>query len=99
MIKVSIIHPNGPGARFDHDYYRNQHLPLIQERTGAALNCYAIDRGVMGATPDAPAPYVAMCHLLFDSLEAYEAAYVPHARGDQGGYPQLHRPDAGETEQ
>ena len=79
MIKVSIIYPNSPGARFDHDYYRNEHLPLIQRRTGAALNYYAIDKGVMGATPDAPAPYVAMCHLLFDSVEAYESAYVPHA--------------------
>ena len=36
MIKVSIIYPNGPEARFDHDYYRNQHLPLIQRRMGAA---------------------------------------------------------------
>jgi uncharacterized protein (TIGR02118 family) len=80
MIKVSIIYPHQPGARFDHDYYRNQHLPLIQRRTGAALKYYAIDRGVMGATPGAPAPYVAMCHLLFDSVEAYQSAYAPHAQ-------------------
>jgi len=80
MIKVSIIYPNGPGARFDHDYYRNQHLPLIQRRMGAALKYYTIDRGLRGATPDAPAPYVAMCHLLCDSVEAYESAYGPHVQ-------------------
>jgi len=80
MIKVSIIYPNGPGARFDHDYYRNQHLPLIQRRMGAALKYYSIDRGLRGATPDAPAPYVAMCHLLCDSVEAYESAYGPHVQ-------------------
>ena len=22
MIKVSVMYPNQPGARFDHDYYR-----------------------------------------------------------------------------
>jgi len=80
MIKVSIIYPNGPEARFDHDYYRNQHLPLMPRRMGAALKYYAIDRGLTGATPDAPAPYVAMCHLLCDSVEAYQSAYAPHAQ-------------------
>ena len=29
MIKVSVMYPNGPGVRFDHDYYREKHLPLI----------------------------------------------------------------------
>ena len=80
MIKVSIIYPNRPGARFDHDYYRNQHLPLIQRRMGSALKYYAIDKGLTGATPDAPAPYVAMCHLLCDSVEAYQSAFGPHAQ-------------------
>jgi uncharacterized protein (TIGR02118 family) len=79
MIKVSIIYPNTPGAWFDHDYYRNQHLPLIQRRMGTALKYYAIDRGLTGATPDAPVPYVAMCHLLCDSVEAYQSAFGPHA--------------------
>jgi len=79
MIKVSIMYPNGPGTRFDHDYYRNQHLPLIQRRMGAGLKYYAIDRGLTGATADAPAPYVAMCHLLCDSIEVYQSSFGPHA--------------------
>jgi hypothetical protein len=29
MIKVSVMYPNSPGVRFDHDYYREKHLPLI----------------------------------------------------------------------
>jgi len=89
MIKVSIIYPNGPEARFDHDYYRNQHLPLIQRRMGAALKYYAIDRGLMGATPDAPIPYVAMCHLLCDSVEAYQSAYGPHAQEIRADIPKF----------
>jgi hypothetical protein len=30
MIKVSVIYPNKPGARFDHDYYRMKHLPSLR---------------------------------------------------------------------
>src|SRR6185295_5747555 len=80
MIKVSIMYPNAPGARFDHDYYRTQHLPLIQRRMGTGLRYYTIDKGLAGATPDAPAHYIAMCHLLCDSIEAYQSAFGPHAQ-------------------
>jgi len=28
MIKVSVMYPNTPGARFDHAYYRDKHMPF-----------------------------------------------------------------------
>jgi uncharacterized protein (TIGR02118 family) len=87
MIKVSVMYPGRPGVRFDHDYYRAKHLPLIKRRLGAALKYYAIDKGLGGA---APAPYVAMCHLLCETLESYDSAYAPHAAGDLRRHPQLH---------
>ena len=36
MIKISVMYPNKPGVRFDHDYYHNEHMPLIKRRMGAA---------------------------------------------------------------
>ena len=80
MIKVSVMYLNSPGVKFDHDYYRNKHLPLIKSRMGAALNYYTIDRGLGGGAPGSPATYVGMCHLLCDSMEAYNAAFGPHAK-------------------
>jgi uncharacterized protein (TIGR02118 family) len=85
MIKVSVMYPHSPGVRFDHDYYRDKHLPLIKSRMGAGLEYYAIDKGLSGGKADVPAPYVAACHLFCDSLEAYQCSYGPHAeeiRGD-----------------
>lgn len=79
MIKVSVMYPYTPRARFDHDYYRSKHLPLIKRRMGAALKYYTIDKGLSGATPDAPATYVGMCHLLCDSLETYHAGFDPYS--------------------
>src|SRR5262249_44945692 len=80
MIKVSVMYPNSPGVRFDHAYYRDKHLPLIKSRMGAGLEYYTIDRGLAGAEPGAPAAYVAMCHLMCDSVEAYESSFGPHAQ-------------------
>jgi uncharacterized protein (TIGR02118 family) len=79
MIKVSVIYPNKPGARFDHDYYRTKHLPLIKSRMGAALKYYAIDKGL--ADKDGkPGAYVAMCHLLCDSIVEYQSSFGPYAQ-------------------
>jgi uncharacterized protein (TIGR02118 family) len=84
MIKVSVIYPNSPGVRFDHDYYRDKHLPLIESRMGAGLKYYTIDKGLSGKTPDVPATYVAACHLMCDSVEAYQASFGPHAQEING---------------
>jgi uncharacterized protein (TIGR02118 family) len=79
MIKVSVMYPYAPGARFDHSYYRDKHLPLIKSRMGAALKYYTIDKGLAGGAPDAPPAYVGMCHLLCDSVETYKSSFGPHA--------------------
>src|SRR5262245_31166159 len=79
MIKVSVMYPNKPGVRFDHDYYRTKHLPLIKSRMGAALKYYTIDRGLADGERK-PGTYVAMCHLLCDSIDAYQSSFGPHAQ-------------------
>jgi len=80
MIKVSVMYPNRSGVRFDQDYYREKHLPLIARRMGAALKYYTIDKGLAGGTSKAPPAYVAMCHLLCESLEAYHLGFDPYAK-------------------
>src|ERR1044072_1245577 len=46
MIKVSVMYPNTPGARFDHDYYRDKHMPLVKARMGAACKTYTDRKSV-----------------------------------------------------
>lgn len=84
MIKVSVMYPNNPAARFDHNYYREKHLPLIKRRMGSALAYYTIDRGLAGGAPNAPATYVSACHLLCDSVATYQAGFGPHAKEISG---------------
>src|SRR6185369_14662713 len=30
MIKVTVMYPNTAGARFNHEYYRDKHMPLVK---------------------------------------------------------------------
>jgi len=87
MIKVSVMYPNTPGARFDHGYYRDKHMPMVAAKMGAACRSYTVDRGLAGGAPGAPATYVAMCHIFFDSIEAFQAAFGPHAKSIMADVP------------
>ncbi len=79
MIKVSVFYANTPGARFDHAYYCDKHMPLVKQRMGAHLLSYSVDKGFAGGTPDSPSLYVCSAHLLCESLDAFHAGFGPHA--------------------
>ena len=87
MIKVSVMYPNTPGARFDHAYYRDRHMPLVQARMGKHCRHYSVDKGVSGANPGAPAPYVAVGHFFCESVEAFQQGFEPHAQEIMGDIP------------
>lgn len=79
MIKVSVMYPYSEGGRFDHAYYRDKHMPMLQDRMGAACKYYTVDKGLAGGAPGAPPTYVGMCHIFCDSVESFQAAFGPHA--------------------
>ncbi len=78
MIRMSVYYANQPGVTFDHAYYAGSHRQLVDDRLGP-LGCHSvqIDRGVAGYA-GGPAPYVAVGHLLFNSLEALDRAWREH---------------------
>ena len=78
MIKMSVFYPYAPDAKFDMDYYVAKHLPMVQRLCGPACKRVAADKGLGGATPGAPPRYVAMGHLYFDSLEAFQSSFMAH---------------------
>lgn len=87
MIKVSVMYPNKPGTRFDHAYYRDQHMPLVQKLMGSACRFYTVDKGLAGGGPGDPPTYVGMCHIYCDSVEAFQASFGPHAQEIMGDIP------------
>jgi uncharacterized protein (TIGR02118 family) len=87
MIKVSVMYPNKPGARFDHDYYRDRHMPLVKKLMGDKCRYYTVDKGLGGEAPGKPPTYIAMCHIFCDSVEAFQAGFGPHAGEILGDIP------------
>lgn len=84
MIRVSVMYPRAPGARSDRDYYLGTHVPLLERRLGAALQGITVDRGLGGPEPGTEAPFTAMVHMRFESVDAFQAAFGPHAAQIQG---------------
>ena len=80
MIKVSVFYPNVEGKKFNMEYYCNNHMPMCQEKLGDALKGVAVEEGLAGAGPGAPATYVAIGHLFFDSVQDFQTAFGPHAQ-------------------
>lgn len=79
MIKFSVYYPADGGSKFDHDYYRTSHMPLIQERLGEACLRYEIDKGLAGGEPGSAPEFVAACHIYSPTLETFQEAFGPHA--------------------
>jgi len=79
MIKVTVFYPAGENEKFDMDYYCKSHMPMVQQKLGAACKSMAVEQGLGGGAPGAPPTYAAMGHLYFDSVAAFEAAFASHA--------------------
>ena len=72
MIRLSVFYPTTEGATFDHDYYRDKHVPLCLQTWG--LSGAQIEKGIDG-------PYVAAVHFEFESPEALQAAMTNEGTG------------------
>ena len=87
MIKVSVLYPAGESTKFDMDYYCKSHMPMVQEKLGAACKSMAVEQGLAGGAPGTPPIYVAMGHLYFDSVSDFQAAFGPHTAEIMGDIP------------
>jgi uncharacterized protein (TIGR02118 family) len=85
MIKVGVFYPQS--KKFDWDYYMSKHMPMVGKLLGSALKKVEIDKGVAGGAPGSAATYQAVCLLHLDSVEAFRAAFGPHAAQIMGDIP------------
>jgi uncharacterized protein (TIGR02118 family) len=79
VVKVSVLYPNHTDTRFDMAYYLEHHIPLVQRLLGSALKGVYVEQGLSGANLGSRASYVALGHLVFDSVESYQTSFGPHA--------------------
>ena len=88
MIKVTVLYPNEEGKKFDHGYFTGSHLSLVQDLMGPmGLVKAEMEKGVSGADPNAPAPFVALVHLHFNTVDEVHAAFTTHGGPIMGDIP------------
>ncbi len=80
MIRVSLMYPNTKGSTFDMAYYCEIHMALVREKLGAALKGVTVEQGVSGEEPGSPPPYLALAHLLFESVDDFQASFGLHGQ-------------------
>jgi len=76
MIKLSVMYPQSEGMKFDMDYYRQTHIPMVRRLIGEKLKELSIDQAAVAA--DLPAPYAVIANLLFESVETMQTALAEH---------------------
>jgi uncharacterized protein (TIGR02118 family) len=87
LIKVSVLYPHRADSSFDIDYYCDKHIPMVREKLGAACKGMAVEYGIAGLPLGSPPTYIAMGHIYCDSIEAFQAAFAPHALEIMGDIP------------
>ncbi len=88
MIKVSVLYPAGDGKQFDHDYYAGSHFALVRDRLGPmGLVRTEIEKGIGTMEPGAPAPFVAIGNLYFETLEQVQTGFEAHGEELMADFP------------
>jgi uncharacterized protein (TIGR02118 family) len=78
MIRVAVLYPNKPGAKFDYTYYAKKHMKLVQEKLRQmGLVKIEIDKGISGMPSGTPSPYITVGYLVFSSMDDLQKASVP----------------------
>lgn len=79
MIRVNIMYPKKKGVKFNHEYYLNNHVPLIKERYGNALKRIEVYQGIRKMRRNL-SPFAATASLWFDSVEDFRTNFEKHGK-------------------
>jgi len=67
MIRMTVLYPSGDGSTFDHDYFRDTHVPMAVKAW--SLSSAHVLKGLNG-------PYVAGVEFSFGSEDDLNAAFA-----------------------
>jgi uncharacterized protein (TIGR02118 family) len=78
MVVVSVMYPASAGAKFDMNYYRDKHVPMVGSRwTALGLREAKVLQGA-GAPGGAAPTYSVIALLTFDSAADFAKAVAQH---------------------
>jgi len=81
MIVINVLYPNTPGTKFDLDYYRDTHLPLVRELLEPG-GMRSLSYYVPGPAETDP-PFRLVAEIRFDSMDEVQAGMAEHGATTQ----------------
>jgi len=79
MISVTVLYRHTDSIKFNMNYYLDTHIPMISGLLGSALKGALVQQGIGGGAPGSLPEFAVITVLRFDSVEAFQAAFQPHA--------------------
>ena len=77
---LTILYPNSEGVRWDVEYYRSHHMPLIMRLYGKeAIKRFELRKGSSGQTGGVPA-YIGTVNIYINDQKAFDAAGAEHGK-------------------
>jgi uncharacterized protein (TIGR02118 family) len=75
---LTILYPNSDGVRWDVEYYRTHHMPLIMSLYGKdAIKRFELRKGATGQTGGPPG-YIGSVNIYINHQDAFDAAGKQH---------------------
>ena len=76
---LTILYPNSEGVRWDVEYYRTHHMPLIMKLYGKdAIKRFELRKGATGQAPGSPPAYIGSVNIYINDQGAFDAAGKQH---------------------
>ena len=77
-VSLQVTYPATDGTKFDHDYYFDAHMALVQKHFGPHMQHATASKGLAGG-PNTPSPYYAIATMVFADQAALDAALADGA--------------------
>lgn len=72
-VSLQVLYPTADDTTFDHDYYINTHMPIVDEHMGPHIDNVIVIKGLAGG-PKTPAGFHAIATMIFKDQAAFDAA-------------------------
>ena len=77
---LTILYPNSEGVRWDVEYYRTHHMPLIMRLYGQeAIKRFELRKGTTDQKGGSP-PYIGTVNIYINDQKAFDAAGAQHGK-------------------
>ncbi|NSY37938.1 EthD family reductase [Leisingera sp. ANG59] len=72
-VSLQVIYPAAEGKTFDHHYYADTHMQIVNQHMGPHLQSIVVTKGLAGG-PDIAPPFFAIATFVFADQAAMDAA-------------------------